>query len=439
MAISANVKGILILHVTFLANDEHLADNYQSAADGGSCCIARCVMESSLSRSVQVFRCVSLDGSTSLLSSFSLTDSIGGSFAITSSFSLDCLLPTGMAVPRTIIRQILIALLPLLIILVLSAFWFLFEISHEKNIGRLARRIILVHIVAAYNFYLLIFKVAVDAYNCISVHDSTSLDDIQSTDRYWALDTSIQCYTDSHLLFIPTVSIPLLLFGVSYPVLLAVSLISSRKNGTLSSTWTQETMGFLSAGFEERFAHWDCLILLRKAAISIIVVFAYQLGRDLQGLLAMAVLVLALLLQTRFAPFKQELGNLNSLESASLLVSFFTFFCGLLFGNEKLKSGVFRGILTAFILSTNTGLFLVLVILLAKLKLRQMKLRLDADQVHCGQGRPHEVILAFAKHQFASLCMLISKWWHADSRSMTKSQSTVKVSRAAETSATSSD
>ena len=359
----------------------------------------------------------------------SLTDSIGGSFAITSSFSLDCLLPTGTAAPRTIIRQILIALLPVLISLAICVSWSLLEIKSERIAGRLARRIILVHIVVAYNFYLLLFKVAVDAYNCISVHDSSNLDDIQSIDRYWALDTSIRCYTSSHLLFIRTVSIPLLLFGVSYPVLLAVFLVNSRKNGTLSSTWTQETMGFLFAGFEERFVHWDCLILLRKAVISVIVVFAYQLGRDLQGLLAMAVLVLALFFQARFAPFKHELGNLNALESASLLVSFFTFFCGLLFGNEKLKGVFLRGILTVLVVGSNIGLFVVLFFLLAKLKFRQIKLKLDENQVHCGQGRPHEVILAFAKYQFTSFCMLMCKWWQVDDRETT-TQPTVELSRA---------
>ena len=287
-------------------------------------------------------------------------DSMGVAASVGASLFLDCLLSDGRGAPRTVKRQIIVALLPELVALVISAFFLLRELLGDKDWNRLLRRVILAHIVVGYNSYLSLVKIAVDAFNCVRVHDGIRLEDIDATHRYWISDTTVECFRGSHLAFTLAISAPLLLFAVLFPVLLAVLLERARGQDKLSSKWTQETMGFLFIVFEEEYVYWDCLILLRKAVLSVIIVFAYKLGGNLQGLLVVAVLVIALFLQTHFNPFSQDLGNLNVLESVSLLVSFFTFLSGLVLDSKRSDGVLFEGLLTAVLLSSNILLFLTL-------------------------------------------------------------------------------
>ena len=293
---------------------------------------------------------------------------MGSAITVGAPFVLDCLLPIGARIPRTILRQMVIVLLPQLMALCISALAFIRELFSERDWGRLLRRIILVYVVVIYNAYPSLVKVTVDAFNCVHVHDGANLEETVVTQLYWASDTSVQCYRDSHLAFVFAVSIPLALFLVGFPALLAALLAVSARRRDLSSTWTQETMGFLFVTFEDKCVCWDCLILLRKACLSIIAVFSYSLGGNLQGLLSMMCLVIALSLQMYCNPFKRELRGLNSLESMSLVVSFFTFLCGVALNDERLASGASKGIVTVSMFCANIGLFAFLFLTLCRLK-----------------------------------------------------------------------
>ena len=302
------------------------------------------------------------------LSYIRCADSMGSAITIGAPFVLDCLLPIGTRIPRTILRQMMIVLLPQMMALCISALAFLKELCSEKDWGRLLRRIILVYIVVTYNAYPSLVMVAVDAFNCVHVHDGANLEEATMTQLYWASDTSVQCYRNSHLAFVFAVSIPLALFLVAFPASLAAFLAVSAQRGNLSSAWTQETMGFLFVAYEDKYVCWDCLILLRKAFLSIVIVFSYSLGGNLQGLLCMTCLVIALFLQMHCNPFKRELRGLNSLEGVSLVVSFFTFLCGVVLNDERLTNGVSKGIVTASLFCSNIGLFAFLFLTLCRLK-----------------------------------------------------------------------
>ena len=98
--------------------------------------------------------------------------------------------------------------------------------------------------------------------------------------------------------------------------------------------------------------YWEAVITMRKALISAAVVFAYKLGGNLQGVLALGVLVLALALQLLFRPFRKfptfntreglrirektvhDSIDLNHLESFSIFVSAVTFYSGIVFHDE---------------------------------------------------------------------------------------------------------
>ena len=365
-------------------------------------------------------------------SSFMLTvllaDSMGAAASVGASLFLDCLLSGGSGTPRTVKRQIIVALLSELVALVISAFFLLQELKGDKDWNRLLRRVILAHIVVGYNSYLSLVKIAVDAFNCVDVHDGIRLEDVETTHRYWIADTSVECFRGSHLTLTLAVSVPLLLFAILFPLLLAILLERARKEDTLSSKWTQETMGFLFIVFEEKYVYWDCLILLRKAILSVIIVFAYRLGGNLQGLLVMAVLFVAHSLQMYLNPFSQDLGNLNALESFSLFVSHFTFLCGLVLDSERFRGYVIEGLLTALLLSINILLFLILAFTLAQSKLEQIRLELEVMQVDGSDGPFYVVIWSYLAYQFARLQGLIDKPDSVDSDDETNLQPSIELS-----------
>ena len=357
-----------------------------------------------------------------------IVDSMGAAASVGASLFLDCLLSNRGGAPRTVKRQIIVALLSELVALVISAFFLLQELKGERDWNRLLRRVILAHIVVGYNSYLSLVKIAVDAFNCVDVHDGIRLKDVETTHRYWIADTSVECFRGSHLTLTLAVSVPLLLFAILFPLLLAILLERARKEDTLSSKWTQETMGFLFIVFEEKYVYWDCLILLRKAILSVIIVFGYRLGCNLQGLLVLAVLVIALVLQMHLTPFSQDLGNLNVLETVSLLVSFFTFLCGLVFDNERFHGDVIEGLLTALLLSINILLFLILAFTLAQSKLEQIRLELEVLQVDGSDGPFYVVIWSYLAYQFARLQGLIDKPDSVDSDDETNLQPSIELS-----------
>ena len=357
-----------------------------------------------------------------------ISDTMGVAASVGASLFLDCLLSNGTGAPRTVKRQIIVALLPELVALVISAFFLLRELKGDKDWNRLIRRVILAHIVVVYNSYLVLVKIAVDAFNCVRVHDGIRLEDIDATHRYWISDTSVECFTGSHLAFTLAVSVPLLLFAVLFPVLLAVLLERARRQHKLSSKWTQETMGFLFIVFEEEYVYWDSVILLRKAVLSVIIVSAYKLGGNLQGLLVAAVLVIALFVQMYFNPFSRDLGDLNVLESVSLLVSFFTFLCGLVLNSKRSDGVLLEGLLTAVLLGSNILLFLTLVFTLARIKLEQFRLELEVMQVDGSDGAFYVVIWSYLAYQLARLRGRIEQPDSVDHEAETEPQRSVELS-----------
>jgi len=76
----------------------------------------------------------------------------------------------------------------------------------------------------------------------------------------------------------------------------------------------------------------------RKASIVAILTFGHNLGGLLQGLACASVLVIALYFQMICHPFKAELGNLNTIESLSLLARVFTFLGGIAIDDPRLQS-----------------------------------------------------------------------------------------------------
>lgn len=313
-----------------------------------------------------------------------------------SGFGVDCLLPADWPTPKSVMHQATLISLPVFVFLLISLAWIrnYFNSSHHgKRV--LVRRCILTVVVVFYVSYISLIKAAINMFYCVDVHDGTTLEEIDDTHAYWALDTSIRCYAGSHRNLMLYVAVPVLFLSVTFPFSLAVGLIFARENRKLETVWVQETVGLFFRGFERNYVYWDSMILLRKAVLATIVVFAYSLGGNLQGLLAVGLLVLSLFLQMSFRPFKETYENLNRLESTSLLVSILTFLIGVTLNDSEMTSNGIEFLLVGFVLVCNVGLTVVLFYLLLRAKIGQIRFGLLAEGIDCQEESDFWVVQAY--------------------------------------------
>ena len=273
--------------------------------------------------------------------------------------SVDCLFDAHNDPSRSMLRSVIHILIPSGILACYILFWILLTWKYDENTWYFARRASLSFLAVAYLTYFSITKTAVNTLYCITIHDSTDFAN-DYTDRYWALDTSLRCYVGSHAALASTVGWPILIvFSFGLPVMLTYMLIKHRSQESGLHPWLADATGFLYRAYKDRFIFWESIVLLRKAILTLVVVFSYPLGANIQGILAVCVLAVAIYIHVTCRPFDEPYDFLNTLETASLVVSQLTFATGLFFNDDR-TSGATKVLLTLLLSLAICGLFLVL-------------------------------------------------------------------------------
>lgn len=157
----------------------------------------------------------------------------------------------------------------------------------------------------------------------------------------------------------------LLLFSLGFIVFIFVLLLRNKQRALKQDVQFLARYGFLYRAYKtDSFTiYWEAIVTLRKALIGAVVVYAYPLGPNLQAVLALGVLIVALLLHLVAQPYKEirtkicggilgtiheEGPDLNQLETLSLLMSLLTFYSGVVF-NDKNTSDSGKLVMTVVI------------------------------------------------------------------------------------------
>lgn len=142
------------------------------------------------------------------------------------------------------------------------------------------------------------------------------------TKRFWVEDTNTICYEQQHLVLVGAGGVPIMLFMCfGFPLFLFCMLYSNRNH--LRSKNMLNNFCFLYKDYDEKAPYWEVLIYMRKAAIAVITVLGETLNVQVQGYLAIATLVVALLLQSEISPYTSL--ELNQLEVMSIGISIMVF------------------------------------------------------------------------------------------------------------------
>ena len=271
------------------------------------------------------------------------------------------------------------------------------------------KRCVLTAVSVLYVSYLSLAGTAINVFYCIDVFDEVTLVSINSSHSYWVADTSVRCFVGSHKVLAYVIAVPLLVFVLVYPFILAVVIVVAEKRGNLRSDWIQTTLGVLMNGFKTEFAYWDCIILLRKALIATVIVFAYKFGIILQGTLLSCIFLCALFLHFVFLPYQTNRGPLNFLEGLGLFVCGTTVMSGVMLSDLHTTSRIAKLCLLLCVFASNLITFSIFSFHLLTNKYTEIKYTLLYESVDVGRGDSVAVLMSYVRHKTEKVRHLIWK------------------------------
>ena len=280
---------------------------------------------------------------------------------------------------RSIASVLIDICVPFAAALVFAIYWMADRAKKKTEARKLVKKIALSFLAVFYISYVSLTRTLVKMISCIEVHDS-SVGGVDSTTNFWATDTSIQCYRQSHAVLAFVLGWPFFfIFTVGFPLVTAC-LVVKHVQEDYKQGWIYEVSGFMYRSYERKFVFWESTILLKKAVLTVVVVLSYPLGTNLQHILAVFVLAAALYFQMLCRPYRKEFDDLNGLESLSVLVSLLTFISSMFFGDDVVSDAV-RILVTLGIIVGNLVLFLVFLHFIVVFSAKYLRAVLDSEDV----------------------------------------------------------
>eukprot|EP00210_Caulerpa_lentillifera_P000423 g411.t1 len=295
---------------------------------------------------------------------------------------IDCLVSSHSYMIRSVLRVFLSLFIPIAVILIFALCWlFLAVRKYSTDQSYFKRRLLLTVVAVIYLVYFDMTQLAVKVFNCVAIPDD---DDPYSTEktRYWIANTSIKCYHSKAHLFLMLIALVILMsISISFPLVCAFNLFRQRGEIESNKSWTNDTMGFLCGPFKDKFVYWECIIMIKKGLLSIIVVYSYSLGSQAQGLLTILALIFFLYIHLVSYPFSNEYHSLNYYEAASLMVSG-VIYTLIQFLNIERYSDFSRHVVSMALIGIGVGYVVVMVFILFKNLVQLLKSTVQSSGIN---------------------------------------------------------
>eukprot|EP00210_Caulerpa_lentillifera_P003992 g3808.t1 len=267
---------------------------------------------------------------------------------------LDCILSFTSDDIRAIRRVLFSLLVPTIVAAIQAVYWGWRHMVYRKYEKYFfTKRIILTISTVLYITYFDLTQIAVRIFDCVVVHDDNDFHSNSITQR-WVGDTSVECYKSKHLVLVGIALVLLILVSIGYPLGCSYALYTRQTEVHRRRSWAHETISFLCGPYKDKFIYWECITMLKKAFLSIIIVFSYSLRTHAQGLLIVLVFVIFLYVYLVCRPYKEEYNTLNYYETSSLLASCLTYIL-IQFLNVEIYSELFKGFISASLIIINVG------------------------------------------------------------------------------------
>lgn len=295
-----------------------------------------------------------------------LADLVAGFSSADALVSAECAMPVDSTLKASIGGSLIRMLFPAaLFIFVASIFVFIWLKNRLKGGGvlsQLGARLTVTLVAVLFFSYMRLTKDFMQSSKCLHLdkYDSGNPDTMFSVARgiYWAQDTNLECFKGQHSLVAIMGLVGLAVITLGAPMYLLCLLLWLRARDQVFDTTYIQSFGFLYQSYRLETIYWEVVILLRKAVIVSVIVFARALGAHLQTVLALGVLNIALVAHMLLRPFKYS--HLNYLESASLSVSILTVYSGLFFQDSSTSQKA-RVAVSVAVLVGNIAVFVLLI------------------------------------------------------------------------------
>ena len=86
-------------------------------------------------------------------------------------------------------------------------------------------------------------------------------------------------------------------------------------------------LGFLTAGYADKYFYWEIVLLMRKTLLVLMIVFMSSVSSGVQSLSVISILTVFFIIQVRLQPYYDP--SLNRMETLSLFVIILTIYFGL--------------------------------------------------------------------------------------------------------------
>ena len=259
---------------------------------------------------------------------------------------------------------------PVAVFVFWMAFWMIMAVRYgnDRPPRCLAKRCMLSLMALWYITLVPVLKTTLSIGLCVDVEDSSNAYAGDLTTKYWALDTSIQCYQGDHanLLYFTVGAFVCPMYG-GLLIVFALFLRASEKHLCDKDGWIYGTTGFLYRSYSlGRRRYWEVAVVLRKVAVSFLV-FCAHLYDSVVPITGVAhVITLAIAAQIVVKPYRKEFKDLNRFEVASLIISQATTHVAIMLRQEDFPKDIVRELFTVACVLLSLITFFVFVFYLLK-------------------------------------------------------------------------
>ena len=217
-------------------------------------------------------------------------------------------------------KQVIVSLAPIVLFCALALFHVVRVLAGRVKKPAAVDQFVAGAMVVLNLLYPTLVKRSARMFSCRSIGGRYFLDE--------ALD--VECWKAEHTVAYLATALPgVAIYVVGFPAALLVVLLRLKKRGALKKDdpkydgrWVLR-LGFLFAGYEDEFVHWESIVLARKASLSAMAVFLANSGTTVQVVVAVLILLICLFLQMKYEPLEHDWHDLmeeRSLMSSNLIL-----------------------------------------------------------------------------------------------------------------------
>eukprot|EP00347_Sterkiella_histriomuscorum_P014799 403359479 len=267
-------------------------------------------------------------------------------------FSLDCFFDNagvnGVSggTPTFFIKALILLVLPVFALLIIFAFWGLFNLFRKLDKASFTRNTIVSIIVVIFLAHPTLTSNAFSMMNCY---------EIESGEQWLQADLEIKCWNDTHTRWFMIVGLPMLIVWViGMPVFALLLMFFNREKLADEQFFSRYRM--LYQGLKRKHFYWEIVNTFRKISIVSINVFLSLYPDYIKAIYAMLMLAIIFKMQEILQPY--EIPVFNWIEQREQIASIVTFYAGLYFVKADV-SEAFKYIIIIIVFFVNAW-FLVL-------------------------------------------------------------------------------